>query len=433
LSLYSALYAGVSGLSAEASAMAGVADNITNINTIGYKGIDTQFSTLVTDGAIKGKYSAGGLTAVPQALISKQGLLQASSSATDLGIDGPGFFVTRQGSSAGSAVTFTRAGSFKPDEDGYLRNQAGLYLQGWPLNAQGGYSNTGSVTSLQPVRLSNLTGTAASTSKIAVRANLDSTATAFTGTYAAGDMAAGTVTPQFTRSFEVYDAQGNAHTMAMGFLKTGANQWKGEIYAQPAGDVTATGGLLASGTIAFNPDGSLNLAGSTPAFFGSITPTWTNAAGSQAIQLGLGSNGGLDGLTQFGNPSAVISRSVDGGKLGNIASIDISESGKVSAVFDDGTSRAVYQLPIATFPNPDGLSRITGNAYNMSDASGNVAINPPGSLGAGKISASTLEASNVDLAQEFTNMIRFQRAYSASSKIITTVDEMLQEVSNLKR
>ena len=129
----------------------------------------------------------------------------------------------------------------------------------------------------------------------------------------------------------------------------------------------------------------------------------------------------------------MISSSVDGGMLGNVESVRISEEGIVSAVFSNGTTRAVFQLPLATVQNPDGLTRLPGNNYALSDQSGNVAINTPGALGAGSISAGMLEASTVDLAQEFTNMIRFQRAYSASSKIITTVDEMLQEVSALKR
>lgn len=113
--------------------------------------------------------------------------------------------------------------------------------------------------------------------------------------------------------------------------------------------------------------------------------------------------------------------------------MDISATGVVSAVFDDGSTRAVFQLPLATFQNPDGLTRLPGNNYAVSQASGNVAINSPGALGAGTISPSTLEASTVDLAQEFTDMIRFQRAYGASSKIITTVDQMLQEVTQLKQ
>ena len=433
MSLYSALYAGVSGLSAQASAMASVADNITNINTVGYKTADTQFRTLVSDGRGGSSYSAGGVAAVTRSLVTKQGAPLPSASPTDISVAGAGFFVTRDGVGAGANVAYTRAGSFAPDKAGYLANSGGYYLQGWPLNAQGGYTNNGNLGALTPVRVTELTGTAAPTSKLNMRVNLDSTATPFTGTYAAGDMAKSTTPAQFSRSVDLTDAQGGSHAVTLAFLKTGANSWVGEIYAQPASDVTAPDGLLASGKIAFNPDGSLDRAGSDPGMFATLTPKWTNGAGTGPVTLGLGTDGGLDGLSQFGGTSSVISFTVDGGRSGSVASTRISDAGVVSAVFDDGTSRAVYQLPIANFQNPNGLTRLPGNAYSISDESGGVAINAPGSLGAGKIAASSLEASTVDLAQEFTNMIRFQRAYSASSKIITTVDEMLQEVSNLKR
>lgn len=433
MSLYSALYSGVSGLGAQSSAMATVADNITNINTVGYKGVSAEFRTLVTDGRLKSTYSAGGVAAAPQAMISKQGLLQASAGDTDLGIDGAGFFITRNGTGPDAEVAYTRAGSFKPDLQGYLRNTSGYYLQGWRLDPQGQPIGSSNLNSLEPVRLSELTGSAAATSRIQLRANLRSDEPAFTGAYAAGDMASGAVTPHFSRSIDVCDAQGVSHSVTFAYLKTGPNTWVSEIYANPASDVTAPGGLLASGTVAFNPDGSLNRAGSTAALFDPLNVTWTNSAGSEPITLALGRDGGLDGLTQFSGESALISSSVDGGLLGTIASVEVSPEGVVSAIFSDGTARAVFQLPLATFQNPDGLTRMSGNAFMTSSASGNAAINSPGSLGAGMISPGTLEASNVDLAQEFTNMIRFQRAYSASSKIITTVDDMLQELSSLKR
>ena len=127
------------------------------------------------------------------------------------------------------------------------------------------------------------------------------------------------------------------------------------------------------------------------------------------------------------------SSNVDGGMLGNLSSVEIDKQGVVNAIFSDGSSRSVFQLPIATFQNPDGLTRLSGNAYTISRASGGMTLNAPGQLGAGSIASNSLEASTVDLAGEFTNMIRFQRAYSASSKIITTVDDMLREVSDLKR
>lgn len=436
MSLYSALYAGVSGLGAEATAMAVVADNISNINTIGYKGSDIQFRTLVSDGRGKSTYTAGGVMAAPQALISKQGLLQASSGTTDLGIEGAGFFVVREAlGSVNEGVAFTRAGSFRPDEFGYLRNASGMYLQGWRLDNYGEFTNTGNVGALEPVRVSDLTGSAAPTTLIDIRANLQSTAEAFTGVYAAGDMANGTVTPSFSRSFDIFDAQGTSHRVTMAYVRTGPNAWQGELYAEPATDVAAAGGVLASGEIRFNPDGSLirDDAVYTSELFNPVDIVWTNGAGAVPMRLGLGTDGTISGLSQFGSESALIAATTDGGVLGNIASILVSENGQLSAVFDNGVTRPVFQLPIATFPNPDGLTRLSGNAYLMSDKSGNASIDVAGALGAGTIRASTLEASTVDLAQEFSNMIRFQRAYSAASKIITTVDDMLQEVSNLKR
>lgn len=433
MSLYSALFAGVSGLSAEASAMAAVADNISNINTVGYKSVESQFSTMVGDGRATSSYSAGGVAVAPRSLISKSGQLQASTSSTDLGIDGAGFFVTRTSADANSPVMLTRAGSFAADDQGFLKNTSGLYLQGWRLDAQGGFTNTGSTEALEPIRLSDLSGTAAATTQVNMRANFQSTTSAKTMAYTAGDMAKGTTPADYTTSFDVYDAQGGTHQFTLNVMKRGVNEWVGEISAVPASDVTAANGLLASGTIKFNADGSLNKAGSSPAFFAALTPSWSNGAGALPIKLGFGDDGGMNGFTQFGSASSVASKSIDGGLLGNVASVSISDSGIVSAVFDNGTTRAVFQLPVATVPNPDGLTRVNGNAYTASDRSGSFAINTPGSLGAGQIQGFTLEASTADLAQEFTNMIRFQRAYSASSKIITTVDDMLQEVSNLKR
>ncbi|MEE4452375.1 flagellar hook protein FlgE [Novosphingobium resinovorum] len=427
MSLYSALYAGVSGLSAQSSAMATVADNITNVNTVGYKGTSAQFESLVNGGTVNSSYSAGGVAATSKALISKQGLLQASSSLTDIAIDGAGFFVVRSSADASGAIAYTRAGSFSTDSAGYLRNTSGYYLMGWPIDAQ---VNDGNMASLEPIRPAALTGAATPTSAIELRANLDST-TATVSPYTSGDMASGTVTPQFSRSMEIYDAQGTSHTLTLGFVKTGTNTWAVEVTGDPAQISSAgTNGLIAGGTVTFDGDGSLKSVDSALA---GLDLTFSNGAEAQSISLDLGTEGGLDGLTQFGSASALLSSTVDGGVLGTVASVKISETGVVSAVFDDGTSRAIYQLPIATFQNPDGLTKISGNAYLVSENSGNVALNNPGTGGGGKISASMLEASNVDLASEFSNMILFQRAYSASSKIITTVDDMLQEISNLKR
>jgi len=439
LSLYSALYAGVSGLSAQSSAMATVADNITNINTVAYKGVEAQFRTLVTDGRASSSYAAGGVAATPITQVTKQGLPQATGSSTDLAIDGDGFFITRSGVSGNDPVAYTRAGSFKPDEQGFMRNSSGLYLYGWRLNETGGYTNTGNVNALTPVRLSDLVGTAAPTTKVDARINLQSDAATYppnaaAPAYTVGSLASGAIEPTFTRSFTVYDSQGGSHELKMSFLKTGANTWKAETYMNPATDVSGvTGGLLANGEIKFNGNGSLDKAGSTGTFFNTLNINYTNGSTSVPIEMSLGEDGGISGLTSFGQPSSLVRGGADGGILGNIAATEISKEGVVSAIFDDGSSRKVFQLPVATFPNPNGLTRVSGNAYSGNRQSGMMTMNAPGELGAGKLLSNTLEASTVDLAGEFTNMIRFQRAYSASSKIITTVDDMLREVSDLKR
>lgn len=255
----------------------------------------------------------------------------------------------------------------------------------------------------------------------------------FAGPYAVGDMTSGAVTPDFRRTVQVYDGEGVSHRLNLAFLKTGANGWATEVSADPPSDVTAAGGLLASGDIAFNGDGSINVGASSPALFAPLAIGWTNGATTVPIDLALGADGTAAGFSQFGGQSALIASSVDGGVLGSIEQVTISAEGVVSAVFSDGSSRAVFQLPAATFTNPDGLQRTSLNAFQPTSDSGAPAINAPGVAGAGKLSPSALEASTADLGKSLTDLIVVQRAYSASTKIITTADEMLQELTNLKR
>jgi flagellar hook protein FlgE len=433
LSIYSAMIAGTSGLAAQSSALAAVSDNIANSNTIGYKTADTRFLTLVAGAAKTGStnYTAGGVQAKTTTLAGRQGLFQISQSGTDMAVNGAGMFVVRE-KPTGSAMLYTRAGSFTPDASGYLRNTAGLFLQGWRLDSSGTAVKGTTVGDLEPVRVSDLNGTAEATSKIVLRANLNASTEVFAGAYAAGDMSSGAVTPQFEKSFDIYDAQGTAHRITLGMVKTGANEWQAEIHGEN-GETTGANDLIASGTIKFNADGSLDRAGSTAALFDPQSITWTNGAGAEPLTLDLGKDGAINGLTQFGSPSAMISATVNGGLLGNVTSTQVSEDGIVSAVFDNGAVRKIFQLPLATVENPEGLARAQGNAFTITPESGGVAINNPGAGGAGRIASNTLEASTVDIADQFAKMIVIQRAYGAASKIISTADEMLQELNSLKR
>ncbi|QMW22258.1 flagellar hook protein FlgE [Sandaracinobacteroides saxicola] len=429
MSLSSSLSAAVSGLGAQSTRMATIADNIANSQTVGYKRSDVQFRTLLGL-STPGSYSAGGVSTTLAQRVSEQGLLQATQSSTDLAVDGSGLFVVRSGADASESVMFTRAGAFRPDQNGFLVNVAGHYLQGWRLDANGAYQNTGSTAALESVGLGAISGLAEPTTAVSLRANLGA-AQAPVPTYTAGDMAVGRMTPHFTRMVELFDQQGGAHQMAMSFVKLAPNRWAAEFHVVPAADVASPDGLLATGTLAFRPDGTLDVAGSSPSLFAAITPSWTNGAGGAPLTVTFGDGNG--GLTQFGGPSAVVGTFTNGGLLGIATGMSVSSDGRVSAVFDDGTVRDVYQLALATFANADGLARRAGNAYALSDQSGAVQLNAAGEGGAGRIAAGTLEGSTVDLASEMADMIRTQRAYSANSRVVTTSDEMLSEVANLKR
>jgi flagellar hook protein FlgE len=464
MSINSALLAGVSGLVANSSALAAISDNIANVNTVAYKRNQVNFTNLVTSQAVAGRYSAGGVQGVTRQYVSQQGLIQSSASSTDLAINGDGFFIGAQkGANLTSADPrlFTRAGSFHVDSEGFLVNDSGLYLQGWPTQANGSYNiNPSDLNNLASINVKNLGAAVSSTSEITLSANLDKAgaisagAATYNGTsvasmsnYAAG-VATGTK-PDFSVEMNVIDSQGGSHKFAMSFLKSGANpnEWNAEIYAVPASDVTAAAagfqpGQVAHGLVKFNQNGSIDLTNSTlfgvagsPATIalGASTaaagPKWAAAQGIAASTVTFD----LANLTQYADASTVNSVNSNGAGVGSIVGVSVSDDGIVSAVFDNAQVRQIAKVAIATFPNSDGLKGVSGNAYMTSISAGQMVIKEAGNGGAGKISPSSLESSTVDLSAEFTGLISTQKAYSASSKIITTADQMLDELINIKR
>jgi flagellar hook protein FlgE len=466
MSINSAMLAGVSGLVANSSALAAISDNIANVNTIAYKRNQVNFANVVTSQSLTGRYSAGGVQGVTRQYVGTQGLIQSASSSTDLAISGDGFFVVGgKGADLTAADTrmFTRAGSFSVDADGYLKNSAGLYLLGWgPPNADGTFNTSPSdVTTMMPINVKNQGAVVEATTDVAITANLNadqlpSTAAATYNTttnsmaaYANG-VATGTK-PDFAIEVGVIDSQGGTRKIVMGFSKppaaggppavVPANEWNAEVYVVPASDVTETNGLLYSGTVFFNQDGTIDLAntdlfgaaGDPPVITldasGGAAPAWSDSAGIAAQEITLD----LSKLTQFASASTVSAVASNGASVGNVVGVEVDETGIVSVIYDNSQIRKIAQLGLATFANPDGLSSTTGNAYRPTNASGEYVLNMPGNGGAGKISPSSLEASTVDLSSEFTGLITTQKAYSASSKIITTADQMLDELINIIR
>jgi flagellar hook protein FlgE len=437
MSIYTALRAGVSGLTANSSALAVISDNIANVNTVGYKRSGVDFSALVNAQNSNTTYNAGGVLPLTRQQISLQGSLEQSRSATDLAISGDGFFIVspnNQQLSNGGSVLFTRAGSFTIDADGYMVNAQGLFLQGWPVASDGSVTTSPtSLSAIEAVNISGVGGLAEPTANVGINANLNSDQAAYVPppAYVAGNMATGTVSPHFESSLEVFDSLGAPRTIAFGFLKTGPNTWQVESYARPNTNITGgalSGGLLASGTLTFNTDGTVNSTTGTIGSAFAIPWATTTGASAQSIDLDLET-----GMTQFAKSFGVTSVTADGVPPGDLVGLVLEGDGMLTAQFSNGRARALYQIPLATFLNPNGLAADQGGAFRTTLESGLYNINSSNAGGAGRIVSGALEASNVDLAAEFTNLITTQRAYSAASRIITTADEMLEELLMIKR
>lgn len=440
MSLTAAMFSGVSGLSAQSTAMATIADNISNTNTIGYKGTKAIFSTLVTEASTDTTYTAGGVQVHPRTQVSRQGLINGSTIDTHMAIAGDGFFVVSSSpnpSATGANYLFTRAGTFEPDANGLLRNAQGYYLQGWEIDPDGNIpANRSDLAALTPVNITGLTGNAEATTTISLKANLSANQPTFGAGYVAGDMTNGTVEPHFVRSFQIYDSLGSAHTITLNFLRTGTgvtpNEWTVEITADTDGDGVQN--MITSAIVGFNSDGTLDMG--TTTLGNSISIPWAATMGintPQNIDLFYGSNGLSNGFTQSGAVSELVSSEVNGALFGAFESVYINELGVLIAKFDNGTSKEIYKIPIATFANPNGLQSRDGNTFDETPEAGAFTLREATVGGAGKIISSATEASTVDIAEEFTRMIVTQRSYSAAGKIITTADEMLEELIRLKR
>jgi flagellar hook protein FlgE len=424
---------GVAALDANSAAMNITSSNIANVNTIGYKDSEADFMTFLTS-SYGSNINEASVLVNSQQNVSQQGVLEAANSPTDLGIEGNGFFVTSQSPTSTSNLFYTRAGNFTPDSSGQLVNGAGFYLLGYPITNAGGTSTTGS--SLQPINVSNLEGSAEPSTEMTLQANLESTATV-DSTYTPGDMASGVATPDFTTTVNVYDSQGGSEPLNVSYIKTGANTWAYEVsYQGSAANISPAVNPIATGTMTFNADGTLanaNSASTPPTGNVSVTIPFSSTSGlnAQTISINMGTVGSSNGITQYDSPSALTNSSVDGAAYGSLTGVSIGTGGIVTAQYSNGLTQNVYQVPLATFANPDGLNAVTGDAYQASESSGVATVNDANTGGSGTVQSGALESSTVDLATEFTNLITTQRAYSAASRIVTTADTMLQTLEQL--
>lgn len=433
MSISSAFETGVSGLQANSRAVGSTSENIANANTIGYR---RGFTSMVTSTASTGGESGIlSVIAVDQLDMNRPGGLFATDSPTDLAISGQGFFVVARSPTSTSPSNFmmTRAGSFLPDSNGDLVNAAGFYLTGFPYRPDGtlGTVDRNSFQQMKPVNVGNVKMAATATKAVTINGNLPSQDT-------------GLATPgaPFTISAEVFSALGQSERVGLSWQPTStSNEWEltvSDHNGTALGQVTVTfndSGADAGSPLSYTNITSLATAPSAFGFdasSGEATLTLNNGTAPQVVTLDLGAPNTFDGISQFSGDFTQVFKS-DGSSTGNLTRIEIDEDGIMYGVFDNGQRNPLYEIPIAVIDNPAGLYEERGNAYTLSGESGGFRALQAGSGTAGAMNAGALEGSNVDIAEELTDLIQIQRAYSNNAKVVTTADEMMDETTRLKR
>ena len=429
MSINKAMYAGVSGLTAESNTLSIVGENVANTNTVGFKKSRATFEN-VLGGAIGSPDNTGGGVRLGRTQqIFAQGALSNTGQATDVALSGDGFFVVNGTVGGVNGNFYTRAGQLTVRNDGVVVNPAGLAVQGYANRGNGTFDST-----VGQIKLSTAALTPKATSKMTITANLDAGATT---PAAAWDPQNPGATSNLSSSMTVYDSLGKAHAVDVYIRKSGAGTW--DTHALAKGDDLAGGTPgqnveIGTGTLTFNTSGALqNVAWATPpsASFAGATP-------NQALAIDVGTpisagGTGLGGTTQFGSASAVSAQSQDGYASGDLSGVKIEADGSVNGVYSNGQTVAAGKIAIAKFRSNDGLGRAGQNLWISTKESGEAALGSAGEGGRGAVVAGALEQSNVDIAEQFVELITHQRAFSANSKTITTADQMLQELMTIKQ
>jgi len=410
--MIASLYAGISGLSANATAMTVIGDNIANVNTTAFKSNRSEFANVLST-ALGGESAMSkvgrGVDLWSVDARWSPGSLENTSSATDLAINGLGFFMVKD---TNGSNFYSRAGNFNFDKEGYLVNPDGLRLQGYEFDTNG---NLGPITDIY-VPGERISPPSATT-EFNFDMNLNSGAQA-------GDT--------YTTSQTVYDSLGNAIPLTFTFTKqAAAGTWTatGSIPSTAGSAVTFNGG--ASLTLTFNADGVLT----APAADAPVGLTLTNGASALTMNWDfVDANGNsLGDVTGYAADSATTFQYQDGYPSGMLRSVAVDENGIVTATYSNGEMTPLFQVALADFPSYEGLSKMGRNLYAESVSSGQALPGIAGTGRLGRVSPQCLEMSNVDLAEEFVKMITTQRAFQANSRVITASDEILQELINIKR
>lgn len=476
MSILGALNTAVSGLSAQSAAFSNISDNVANSQTVGFKGVDTSFSNYLTTSS-DSVNDSGTVVARPEYLNTVQGTISQSDGPLGLAISGQGFFTVSDATgtdSSGKPVFanqqyFTRAGDFHLNNNGYLTNGSGKYLNGWVVNASGALNKS----TVVPIQVSQTVYKPVATQKMTMAANLpvglvQTVAEDVNGNVTAMYDSAANQVSAIQPQVKIYDSEGAAHTIqytwtpqpgavanVSGTFPTVANTWRlsasldGKDLGQVTVDFNSDGTLAGCGPLtggAVSPTGTgtatpgSTLAGAQPTYVNSVDSTITYdtglvvaGGGTQTVTLDLGTIAATNGVTQFSASSFTLrGLNQDGVPPGSFNSISTQTSGDIYANYDNGQTRLIAQVPIATFGNADALQAQNGSAYTATPASGSPTLQDAGTNGAGTLATDSVESSNVDIAAQFTKLIVAQQAYSANTKVVTTADQLMQATINMK-
>ena len=410
------MFAGVSGLRTHQTMMDVVGNNIANVNTTGYKGSTATFADTLSQTVRAGSAPGanGGTNAAQVGLGVRlgginvrqtQGSLQTTGRTTDLAIAGEGFFAVR----SGGATTYTRAGAFSLDGAGRLTSPSGAVLQGWAATADGRVDTASPVADLRvPV---NATIAPVASTRVVLGGNLSTT----TEPGAA-----------VTLSAEVFDSLGTATPVAVRFTRAATpNTWSVSVTSQG----TPPASLGPDRTVTFDPTTG-EATGAAPGPY-TISDAGTGASATFSLDLGVPGSGAS--VTQLGATDSIRVTGGDGQAAGTLKSFAVADDGSVQGIFSNGRQQVIGQVAVATFANPGGLTKVGDTMFAASPNSGVARLQAAGVGGAGSLSAGTLEMSNVELAEEFSNLILAQRGFQANSRVISASDEMLADLVNLKR
>lgn len=435
MTISSSLNAGVAGLNANATRLASISDNIANSSTFGYKRVNTNFESMViTSSQSAGTYSAGGVRASTTRLIDERGALVGTSNAMDIAISGRGMLpvvpsVGLDGSFSENAMLMTSTGSFRPNAAGTLRTDSGLVLLGWPANADGNIPvlPRDTATGLTPVTINTNQQAGDPTTSMRLGVNLPATQTA-----------AGSAGDALPLSVEYFGNLGTSNTLEISFTPTvpatgSSNTWTMVIrdsaqalasvgeYTLVFDDTRGNGGTLAS------------VVAVSGAPYDPATGILAVDVAGGPLPITIGKTGDANGLTQLSDSFAPTSITKNGSPVGNLTGVEIDEGGYITATYDTGFTRRLYQIPLVDVPNLNDLVTMSNQTYAISPDSGSFYLWDAGEGPTGAVAGYAREGSTTDVAAELTALIQTQRAYSSNAKVIQTVDEMLQETTNIKR